>query len=90
MVNAHIGFLETVTLLTLVVYRDVTSRLGMLQSDNVASMKFEFSRYWVVSLSVGDDLPFLEILTDVGFPLLEHVFWIPSSFGRAWTELAVN
>lgn len=90
MVNADISFLETVTLLTLVVHSDITTGLSMLQKDNVASVKFKLSRDWVVSLSVRDNLPFLEILTDVGFPLLEHVFWIPSSFGGAWTELTVN
>jgi hypothetical protein len=41
-------------------------------------------------MSVGKNLPFLEILTDVGFPLLKHIFGVSSSFRGLWAELTRN
>lgn len=89
MINTDISFLQAIPLLTLVINCYISTTFCMFQQDNISTMQLKFSSVWFVSLSVADNLPFLEILVDICFKPLKEIFRITSARRRFRTEFTL-
>lgn len=88
MVDSDVGFLQAVALLTTVVHSDVAARFSVFKAYDVATMKLKLSADRVVSLPEWDNLPFLIVLRNVGFKLLEEILWVAAALRGLRAELA--
>lgn len=90
MVDSNICFLQAIADLTLIVDRDVATTFSVFQADYVTIVQLEFCFDRIVHLAVGYNLPFLKVLTDIGFIPTEEVFGVASSSWRRGSKFRLN